>query len=369
MFDLFFVNAGQSIQDAINLASPGDTIMVGPGTYNESLTINKSIHLISLNGADDTIINGVGNNHNFSGTIMVTDGISQVTIGELDHGFTINAGADETAAILLAGNNSFVHIESNDIEGNATAAQTFLNHDILMGGGQNHIEVIGNDICGEARIPVYVNGELNVGNPSFDVDFIHNTVSAIAVGDGSNNGALIVLDAEASQVSDNTFTGVGGAALVLQQPGNTVTFDNDFHFFGPGTDIVTADTTFTLDGLNAENLAGQFAAGGVTFEGNELNNEISGNVTFIPAFSDNFNDSLSGLGGDDTLNGLGGNDTLDGGVGSDALDGGAGIDTATGYAAGATLAFVAGHWTVTDGADVDTLTGVEKVIIDGHTFV
>src|SRR5262245_28993781 len=277
MFDLFFVNAGQSIQDAINLASPGDTIMVGPGTYNESLTINKSIHLISLNGADNTIINGVGNNHNFSGTIMVTDGTSQVTIGELDHGFTINAGADETAAILLAGNNSFVEIQNNDIEGNATAAANFLNHDILMGGGQNHITVQENDICGTARIPVYVNGELNVGNPSFDVDFINNDVTAVAVGDGSNNGALIVLDAEASQVSGNFFTGIGGAALVLQQPGNTVTFSNDFSGFGDGTDIVTADTTFSIAGIpTAENLASEFAAHGVDFTGNDLNNIISG---------------------------------------------------------------------------------------------
>src|SRR5215510_1747347 len=123
MFNLFFVNEGQSIQAAIDAALPGDTIMVGPGVFNESLTINKSIFLLSLNGAADTIINGQGTNPGFSATIMVTSGVGHVGIGELgDHGFTINAGPQETAAIILAGNNSFVEIQNNDIEGNATAA-------------------------------------------------------------------------------------------------------------------------------------------------------------------------------------------------------------------------------------------------------
>src|SRR5262245_12349292 len=106
MFNVFFVNFDQSIQAAIEAASPGDTVLVAPGTYNESLTINKSIHLISLDGAGSTIINGVGNDPNFSGTIMVTAGTTQVSIGEADHGFTINPGDHETAGILLAGNNS-----------------------------------------------------------------------------------------------------------------------------------------------------------------------------------------------------------------------------------------------------------------------
>src|SRR5262249_54592267 len=255
-----------------------------------SLTINKSIHRISLDGAASTIIDGVGNNPNFSGTIMVTDGTSNVTIGEANHGFTINPGDHETAGILLAGNNSFVHIESNDIEGNATAAANFLNHDILMGAGQSHITVVGNEICGEAGALVYVNGALNVGNPSTDVDFTNNIFSGVA----PNGGPLLVLDASGSEVSGNVFNGVGGAALVLQQPGNTVAGTNDFSDFGDGTDIVTADTVFSLAGIpTAENLASEFAAGPVTFTGNDNDNIISGSQ---------FVDDLTGGIGNDTYN-------------------------------------------------------------------
>jgi nitrous oxidase accessory protein NosD len=37
---------GASIQDIINTASPGDTITVPPGTYNENVTVNKTVTLI-----------------------------------------------------------------------------------------------------------------------------------------------------------------------------------------------------------------------------------------------------------------------------------------------------------------------------------
>lgn len=40
-------NAFRRIQDALDIAADGDKIVVAPGIYNESLTINKQIILIS----------------------------------------------------------------------------------------------------------------------------------------------------------------------------------------------------------------------------------------------------------------------------------------------------------------------------------
>jgi len=49
-------NAYTSIQSAINTASPGDTVLVHPGTYDEFINIDKSLQVISETGAADTII-------------------------------------------------------------------------------------------------------------------------------------------------------------------------------------------------------------------------------------------------------------------------------------------------------------------------
>jgi hypothetical protein len=194
------------------------------------------------------------------------------------------------------------------IDGNVIVADDShaLTQGLLTGGGLDHVQILGNTFGGSASQLVYVNGALNVGNASTHVDFTNNTFSGTAVDDG----ALVVLDADHSTLSGNVFSGAGGAALVLQQAGNTVASSNNFGGFGSGTDIVTADTSFDLNTLaSAQNLAAEFAAAGVHFTGNALDNDISGNVTFIPSFSDNFNDTLEGRGGNDTLHGLGGVDT------------------------------------------------------------
>jgi hypothetical protein len=45
------VNPGNSIQAAINAATPGDTIVINAGTYTESLTLSKAVNLTGVNSA------------------------------------------------------------------------------------------------------------------------------------------------------------------------------------------------------------------------------------------------------------------------------------------------------------------------------
>src|SRR5581483_632612 len=76
-----------SIQDAINHAGAGDTIAIGAGTYNETLTINFSLTLSGA-GATNTIIDG----NNASTVVTVRNSEAVVTIS----GVTIQHGSIST---------------------------------------------------------------------------------------------------------------------------------------------------------------------------------------------------------------------------------------------------------------------------------
>jgi len=78
-----------TIGDAIASASPGDTIEVWNGTYNEQVIVNKQLMVRSRDGAALTIVNATGSGSTFT---LEADGC---TIA----GFTISgSGTDSTAA-------------------------------------------------------------------------------------------------------------------------------------------------------------------------------------------------------------------------------------------------------------------------------
>ena len=70
-----------TIQEAINNASDGDIILVDDGTYNEQLTINKSLNVSSVNGASLAIID--------LGQPSETTGIWILANNTIFNGFTV----------------------------------------------------------------------------------------------------------------------------------------------------------------------------------------------------------------------------------------------------------------------------------------
>jgi parallel beta-helix repeat protein len=81
------VSSGESIQDAIDAAAPGDIIIVHPGTYEEALTIDKSLTVVSSDGAAETIIDWF-DYPSSSVTISLSDAETVVFGGE-GAGFTV----------------------------------------------------------------------------------------------------------------------------------------------------------------------------------------------------------------------------------------------------------------------------------------
>ena len=98
-------NAGTSaapfltIAKAISVASTTaiDEIIVGPGTYQENLTINKNLKLFSSSGRSQTTIEG-SQSSSLLGTIVVSTGSNGVVIGNVNQGFKI-IGIDGPAGL------------------------------------------------------------------------------------------------------------------------------------------------------------------------------------------------------------------------------------------------------------------------------
>ena len=121
----WFVFAGQSIQAAMTAAAAGDTIIVGPGTYAETVLIsNKAgLTLISADGRGTTIIDGSDASGHL-GTIQVGAGVSDLRI----EGFTIKGingnGAIEKGAVYVQGATDGMQLVNNEMVARGDSAMT-----------------------------------------------------------------------------------------------------------------------------------------------------------------------------------------------------------------------------------------------------
>lgn len=90
-----------TIQEAINAAKAGDTITVSSGTYNEAITINKSLTLLGAGANINPIEGGRSTGESIlTGTYPVTITASDVTL----NGFEIQGfryGVNIPPAVLL----------------------------------------------------------------------------------------------------------------------------------------------------------------------------------------------------------------------------------------------------------------------------
>jgi parallel beta-helix repeat protein len=102
-----YVSPGESIQAAVDRSSPGDTILVKPGEYNESIQINQDNLTITSDSKDpyNTVV--IGENRGSNAFKVIA---SNVTIS----GFSI---VDSKCGIYLSGAQNCI-INSNNISKN-----------------------------------------------------------------------------------------------------------------------------------------------------------------------------------------------------------------------------------------------------------
>lgn len=185
-----YVNAGESIQDAINAASPGDTIVVNAGTYVENLTIGKELTLQSADGPEDTTIESTSS----AGTTVAISSASGVTID----GFTVTSG---TYGVTVTTCNSV----------------TLTNLTILGGSNGIRLNHLLSDIAiRDCTITDTTSGGIYKDNAhgltGFEVDRVTINASSgagILLGDTNANAAYVVRDVVLTDVTiDGGWRGV-----------------------------------------------------------------------------------------------------------------------------------------------------------------
>lgn len=109
-----YVNPGESIQTAVDAASPSDTVIVRDGTYTENVDVNKRLTIQSENGSDSTIVRAANS----------SDHVFEVTTDYVNlSGFTVKGAIGEypydPAGIYLydACYCSIANTVSNDTDG------------------------------------------------------------------------------------------------------------------------------------------------------------------------------------------------------------------------------------------------------------
>ncbi|WP_323014049.1 VCBS domain-containing protein, partial [Devosia sp.] len=350
------VGAGQTystITAAIAAATAGDTIMVHAGTYTENVLINKSLTLVSVDGAENTIITNASQANN--ATVGVAAGVNNVTID----GFTINGfdGASrgiEAAAVYVLGaadnfqllnniviangdlallSNENAAITNAVIDGNTFGGRTFVGPEPASGTSSSQYTV---DNFARPLV-AFGQGKTPVSNNASNITFSNNTITGVS-GTSNRGNSLVILDAKNSTISGNVFTEEAEAR------GGSGYYD----LMTRGTGVTLSGNTFE-DGISgAISAPSGTAISGNVYYGTDAKNTITGTAN---------GETIYGLGGDDTINGGNGDDTLYGGDGNDTLNGGNGNDILYGEDGNDTLNGGAGDDVLYGGAGDDKLNG------------
>jgi len=188
-----------TIQEAINNASEGDTILVRSGTYYENVIINKSISLLGEN-RDTTIVDGSNKGH----VVLVNS--NNVTIA----GFTIeNSGPLDGCGVLLQS------VRDNTIYGNLFRWDVY---GILLSSSANNV-------VSDNFFPFSRTGGRGVGwNIELDGSD-NNTIIRNNISNDANLGINFMFSG-GNSIIGNSITNQTLYGMILQYSGGNILRDN-----------------------------------------------------------------------------------------------------------------------------------------------
>jgi len=269
-------NAGfTSIQAAVNAAHPGDTIRVSPGTYNESVTVDKQLTIL---GSQSDVNQATGKNGNANGNQngQGNDDDHEENDGK-GHGKDNhkNPHANKTPAPSIveipAGGTAGFNLTANDIVIRGfTIEDTDANGNNAVGintSRQTSGDVIANNIIQDTVFGIYLNTN-GAHTTTVQNNLIRNNNNP---GAASGNGIYSDQGASNVVIAHNLFTGqqnasiifVGGPDATTSQSNITVT-GNSMINDAPMIFVNTTELQITKNTSTNSVGSGIFFGGGVT---------------------------------------------------------------------------------------------------------
>ena len=242
--------ASTTIQNAVNFASPGQTVCVPDGTYNENVTINKNLTLAGENAPTATaLVNGV---------IEIT--ANDVTVKGLKITGAVSTAPD-FAGIYIWANTSGHTISDNIIDGTDAVGS----RGILFGYDVSNV-LVTNNVISDWHSGSYIN-PTTAGN----IDFTFNDFDSNAVGIGSDS--ITDVDVNHNEFDSNTAEAIGLGDFERNTSGVVINMNN-FIPAGGGNNV------------NAYELNGSFEVLATDATDNWWDTEVEASRTNDPAIVD-----------------------------------------------------------------------------------
>jgi hypothetical protein len=140
----FHVYSNASIQDSIDAASAGDSVVVHQGTYDESISLIDSITVCS---AEDGLVTIDGGN---STQTVLASGVDNTTLGGNGRRFTIEGGDDYGVHFISSSN-----LIADDIDVKATDSHQDV-AGVFFYYCSSSVQLIRSEVHGQDSLGIYV---------------------------------------------------------------------------------------------------------------------------------------------------------------------------------------------------------------------